>query len=204
MKNWSDRCVWSTLWRRCRDDGASQIVEVAVSLPLLVVFVVGIFDFSGAISLKQKLANAVREGARAAAAGPANDLGAPGSLGIPVSVGDAFQVVDDYLISAKIDDCGMNGVKPRLVRPLTWQSSSVGGCPGFGVTLTIDRGSFANGCTTQQSLGGGPTQYVVNSCVTIQYPHQWEFSRVIGLLVPSSTWAGVSYMTTTATALNEN
>ena len=34
---------------------ASQIVEFALSLPILVFFVVGIFDFSGALSLKQKL-----------------------------------------------------------------------------------------------------------------------------------------------------
>jgi len=36
-------------------------VEFALSLPLLVFFVIGIFDFSSAISLKQKLTNAARE-----------------------------------------------------------------------------------------------------------------------------------------------
>ncbi|MFZ0759119.1 MAG: TadE family protein, partial [Candidatus Sulfotelmatobacter sp.] len=63
------------LWRGTTDDRAAQIVEFALSLPLLVVFVVGIFDFSGALTLKQKLTNAAREGARVAAADPANDLG---------------------------------------------------------------------------------------------------------------------------------
>ena len=53
-----------TLRRLWDDDRASQIVEFALSLPLLVLFVVGIFDFSGAISLKQKLTNAAREAAR--------------------------------------------------------------------------------------------------------------------------------------------
>ena len=57
------------------DDCASQMVEFAVSLPLLIVFVVGIFDFSGAYTLKQKLANAARDSARSAAADPATDLG---------------------------------------------------------------------------------------------------------------------------------
>src|ERR1700736_1084428 len=85
------------------EDGASQIVEFAVSLPLLAVFVVGIFDFSGAFTLKQKLTNAAREGARAAAAGPANDLtNATTPTGVPASVTDAFWVVDNYLNSEQI------------------------------------------------------------------------------------------------------
>src|ERR1700729_484990 len=89
------------------NEQASQIAEFAVSLPLLVVMVVGIFDFSGAFALKQKVANAAREGARAAAADPANDLSGAAS-GVPVSVSDAYQVVDNYLQSEKINDCGFN------------------------------------------------------------------------------------------------
>ena len=49
-------------------------MEFAVALPLQVVFVVGIFDFSGAFTLKQKLTNVARDAARAAAAAPSNDL----------------------------------------------------------------------------------------------------------------------------------
>src|SRR5580704_11066003 len=83
---------------------ASQIVEFALSLPVLVLFAVGIFDFSGAISLKQKLTNAAREGARVAASDPANDLGGT-ALVAPASVADALYVVDNYLVSEKINDC---------------------------------------------------------------------------------------------------
>ena len=78
---------------------------VAISLPVLVLFVVGIFDFSGALTLKQKLTNAAREGARVAAADPASDMYAS----VPVAVSDAFQVVDNYLLSEKINDCGLSG-----------------------------------------------------------------------------------------------
>jgi hypothetical protein len=35
------------------DNRAAQLVEFAVSLPLLMVFVVGIFDFSNAFTLKE-------------------------------------------------------------------------------------------------------------------------------------------------------
>jgi hypothetical protein len=83
--------LWRVIGKWAGDDRASQIVEFAVSLPLLVLFVVGIFDFSSAITLKQKLTNAAREGARVAAADPANDLG--GAVPFPASVGDALQVV---------------------------------------------------------------------------------------------------------------
>src|SRR5260370_12227021 len=83
------------------DDRASQIVEFALSLPLLVVFVVGIFDFTGALSLKQKLTNAAREAARVAAADPANDLNNTATT--PVSVTDPFQLPDNYLISEKVN-----------------------------------------------------------------------------------------------------
>jgi Flp pilus assembly protein TadG len=42
-----------------RSDRGSQIVEFAVALPLLIVFVVGIFDFGEAFNQKQKLSNVV-------------------------------------------------------------------------------------------------------------------------------------------------
>src|SRR5258708_12689021 len=133
-------------WADWRSDRASQIVEFAVSLPLLVFFVVGIFDFSSALSLKQKLTNAAREGARVAAAGPFSDLGSPPATGVPASVSDAFQVVDNYLLSEKINDCGLAGstVPTQTAGPLKWTSPTLMGCPrGTRLTLTI-----ARACTT--------------------------------------------------------
>jgi Flp pilus assembly protein TadG len=176
------------------DNRASQIVEFALSLPLLVFFVVGIFDFSGALSLKQKLTNAAREGARVAAADPASDLGATR----PVSVLDAFWVVDNYLISEKINDCGLNGTAPTGTG-LIWASNTAS-CPALGlstgISLTINRG-----CITQPTINGA-TVNVVSTCVTIQYPYKWQYSSVTGLL--GITFIGPSTITTTATAFNEN
>jgi Flp pilus assembly protein TadG len=182
--------------RTCLDDQATQIAEFALSLPLLVVFVVGIFDFSGALSLKQKLTNAARDGARVAAADPANDLG--NTSGLPLSVVDAFYVVDNYLQSEKINDCGLGSAKPtQSGTTLSWVSTANSGCPGNGLTLTINRG-----CWTSQTIG--TTTDVVNTCIQIQYPYKWRFNSVITLLVPGATYASVSYITTTATAFNEN
>lgn len=185
-------------WPDCRDDRASQIVEFAVSLPLLVFFVVGIFDFSGALSLKQKLTNAAREGARVGAAGPFSDLGNPPAPLPPASVSDAYQTVDNYLLSEKINDCGMAGTVPTQTSgTLKWVSPTLIGCPGgTGLTVTIDRG-----CTTAQTSGQSSIN-VVDTCVTIVYPYSWRFTGVSGLF--GRSFIPPVSITTTAVAFNEN
>jgi hypothetical protein len=45
---------------------------------------------------------------------------------------------------------------------------------------------------------------IIGTCVEIQYAYKWRFNSVITLLVPSATYASISYITTTATAVNEN
>src|SRR5580698_4471943 len=178
----------ASLKRDWTEDCASQIVELAISLPVLVIFVVGIFDFGGALTLKQKLTNAAREGARVAAADPASD--------VAVAVSDAFQVVDNYLLSEKINDCGLSGggTPPTPTQSaLTWTYSSTGSCPGNGVTLTINRGYSSppvNGI------------YLIGTYVTISYAYKWQFNSVGGLL--GGKFTGPSAIVTTAQAFNEN
>ncbi len=84
-------------------------MSFAVALPLLVVLVVGIFDFGGAFNLKQELNNAVREGARFGAAQPSNDI-TPRTNQKPPSVDAIRYVVDSYLKTAHINDCGLNAI----------------------------------------------------------------------------------------------
>ncbi len=185
------------------DERAAQIVEFAVSLPLLVIFVVGIFDFSGAFTLKQKLTNVARDAARAAAADPASDLSVPK----PVSVSDAFQMIDNYLIANQLSDCGI--VQSTSPTALTWTSTGTsGGCPPGGLTIIINRGYYfpitgasqpAPNCTSQAP---GTLTAVVGTCVSIQYAYPWKFGRAASLLgrstplPPSIIAVGV--------ALNEN
>src|SRR5437660_5582782 len=100
---------------------AVQIVEFAVTLPLLMVFLIGITDFGGAFTLKQKLNNAVREGARFGANEPTSDL--DGTQ--PVSVDAIANLVGQYLQSARVNDCGLSNSASRTVAksasaPLTW------------------------------------------------------------------------------------
>ena len=175
------------------DESASQLVEFAVALPLLAVFVVGIFDFSGAFTLKQKLANAAREGSRAAAAGPANDLG----NSVPASVTDALWVIDNYLTSNKINDCGIT-TATHTQSQLSWSyAANANGCPGNGLRIFINRACVAN-----RTVNGTAVD-IVGTCVSIRYSYQWRFNSVITLLVPA-TYPGVTDLTASAGSLNEN
>jgi Flp pilus assembly protein TadG len=195
--------------RFCADESASQIVEFALSLPLLVFFVIGIFDFSSAISLKQKLTNAAREAARVAAADPANDLSGT-SLPVPVSVRDALQVADNYLVSEKLNDCLLTSAPPTPGGDLTWSfNAQDNGCGPPGVTLTVNRGYFfpqsgtssgSASCTSSQPAAGQIA--TVGTCVILQYPYTWQFGGVSGLF--GGHFLGPTVITTTAVALNEN
>jgi TadE-like protein len=194
-----------------RDDRAAQLVEFAVALPLLVLFVVGIFDFSNAFTFKQKLTNAARDGARVAAADPASDLSAP--ITVPASVIDAFQVVHNNLVANNINDCGIPlGTAPTLNSGLTWTYTGTTNCPPGGLTIVINRGYyFAAAAATQpanvncqpQALGGGGTQTaVIGTCVSIQYAYPWRFGKVASLM--GSTMALPTSITVAAVAMNEN
>src|ERR1017187_10014096 len=62
-----------------RDVQGAALLEFAISLPLLVVFIVGIYDFSGAFNQKQKIEQAAQEGAIIAGAQPTSDIASPTS-----------------------------------------------------------------------------------------------------------------------------
>jgi Flp pilus assembly protein TadG len=187
-----------------REDRAAQLVEFAVALPLLVLFVVGIFDFSSAFTLKQKLTNVARDAARAAAADPANDL----QSAAPASVLDAFQDIDNYLVANRINDCGISGSSPGSTGPLTWTYTATTGCPPGGLVIIINRGDYfpsssatlPSGNCTPQNAGAGTA--VISTCVSIQYGYAWRFGRVASLLGATSTLPNA--ITVTAVAMNEN
>lgn len=193
-------------------DAGAQLVEFAVALPLLVLFVVGIFDFSGAYTLKQRLTNLARDSARVAARDPSNDLGGTSSsnaTGIPVSVLDAFQTVDQYMIGTNLSDCG---VKAASTSGLTWfynsPNATSNGCPAPGLVITINRGytfpiTGASPPTVScQSQPVASQTAIVGTCVSIQYAYAWKFGRVANLM--GRTMILPPQISAVAVALNEN
>ncbi len=186
------------LWRRCkfkayaRTEG-SQIAEFAISLPLLAVIVIGITDFGSAFNLKYKLNNAVREGLRFASTQTASDLSNP----TPLSIAAIHDVVDNYLVGERVNDCGLSTTSPTNAG-LVWTYSANTGCPGNGtLTLTINRGD------TFPTTGGNPVT-VETTHIRISYPFQWRFSSVVKVLIPSAQYAGVTQITTEAVMQNLN
>ena len=189
--------------RRWGSAEAAALVEFAVALPLLIVLVVGIFDFGAAFNMKQELNNAVREGARFGAAQPTNDWCF--SCSSPPSVDAIQSLVGSYLQAAKINDCGLSILPPGSGNgwgsPLTFTYSTSGGCAGT-LTLTICRGG--PGCVVQETENFGGVANPVNlltTQVTISYPFQWHFNNVIQLLIPGAK-LGLTNVVTQATAVN--
>jgi Flp pilus assembly protein TadG len=177
------------LGARLRRTEAAALIEFAVALPLLVVLVVGIFDFGGAFNLKQKLNNAAREGARFASTQPTNDL----ALAQPPSVNAVRFLVDSYLQTAQINDCGLSTASWALGAQLTWQFTASGN--GCSMTLTVNRGTLV-----QETVGGVQVTMLCTT-VNITHPYQWHFNSVIQLLVPGANYTFTD-LHSDATAVN--
>jgi hypothetical protein len=185
------------------DPTGSQIVEFAVALPLLMVLVVGIFDFGTAFNVKQKIVNVAREGARVASNQPTNDLWPPGTVGAcaaPTSVCAVRDAVDNALVTNKIKDCGLAAANATAAGNLAW-TFTPGGCAG-PMTLTIERG-----ITYTATLPNPPFQqaYTIEATrVTLNYPYQWTFNRVVQLLVSGANYPATSQLNSVAVMQNLN
>lgn len=198
----------ANLRRSLHEQRGAQIVEFAVALPLMVVFVVGIFDFSGAFTLKQKLTNVARDAARVAAADPATDVPSSATT-LPASVADAYQEIASYFTANQLPLCGVTAASGALAAPATWTFSGSTGCPAPGLTIIINRGyyfpesssSVAPSTSCAAQVVGAQTA-AIGTCVSIQYPYQWRFGNVASLLGSSPVLP--SALSATAVAMNEN
>jgi Flp pilus assembly protein TadG len=129
--------------RFARDEGQA-LVEMALALPILLLLLVGIFEFARAYSIKQTLVNAAREGARQAVLQG-------------VTVDSVTNVINGYLASNNIAPSTAASSPTTITIEPTGLSSAVAGTP---VTITVVTrydfllmgpvvgligGSFANG-----------------------------------------------------------
>ena len=95
--------IFSEYWRSRRSSSrgvteGSAILEFAIALPLLVVFVVGIYDFSAAFNQKQKIEQAAQEGAIIAGGQPTSDI----SVGNPPSLQPVAPAVFTSLVGSGV------------------------------------------------------------------------------------------------------
>jgi len=171
-----------------RSEG-SAILEFAIVLPLLVVFIAGIYDFGGAFNQKQKIEQAAQEGAIVAGAQPTSDLlpvPVAGSTANPDSLVPVVYAVFNSLntngvftasCSAPGTPSGPSGPPPTL----TWQYQ-ITGCsslnPSDNLLITINRGFVVATSTTGLD--------VVGTVVTVSYPYDWRFYSIIQQILPGA------------------
>lgn len=178
-----------------RNERGSAILEFAITLPLLVVFVVGIYDFSGAFNQKQKIDQAAQEGAIVAAVQPMSDIVAgnpdPDSLHPVVTAVFNSLAGSGVLPTGTCTPPGSASVGTNL----TW-TYKISGCsaayPLDKLAITIARGVTATGPIV-----------TVGTTVTVAYPYHWQFDNVIRLLVPGASYASRTTLKESATVHNQ-
>ncbi len=173
---------------------AAQLVEFALVMPLLVVLVVGAIDFGTGWVLKDRMANAARDGARVAVSVP-NDTFNPQCSGTPCSVQSAASAAVNYLANAGLSACGLDppSTSPSNVpAPYGWTYTSPSNCPGTtrNMSIVVER------AVTTTVTVGTTTTTVLMTRVTVNYPFKWMFGSVIKLLAPSSNYASTLTLTT--------
>lgn len=162
----------------------AQLLELALVLPLLLVFVVGIIQFGGAFNLKQKEANAAREGARVMVS---NDLSSTTCTSGYCSVQAAASAMANYMTNASFDSSCIDPTAPSTTGPPTWTYSC------NGITLSI------NNQYLYTPTGGSPE---TGTQVTVTYPFNWFFNDIIKLLVPNARLSIPNSLTETAVMQN--
>jgi Flp pilus assembly protein TadG len=180
-----------------KDERGAALLEFAIVLPLLVVFVVGIYDFSGAFNQKQKIEQAAQEGTIVAGSQPTSDL--QSTSGNPNSLQAVVTAVFNSLVSSGVvpnGTCSPPGATPGPAG-LTWVYT-ISGCNGSNLVITINRGWVCGGATCPS---GEPV--AVGTMVTVTYPYHWQFNRVIQLLIPGANYAATTTMTESATVHNQ-
>jgi hypothetical protein len=181
-----------------KNDQGSALLEFAIVLPLLVVFVVGIYDFSGAFNQKQKIAQAAQEGAIVAGAQPMSDIESananPDSLQ-PVVIAIFNSLAASGVLANAGASCQPPFPAPTPPPPaLTW-TYTIPGCssanPGDNLVITINRGWVHN--------TGGASGTVVK----VTNPYHWQFNSVIQVLISGASYAAITQLTESATVQNQ-
>lgn len=189
---------WQQVLSLCRGCEGAQILELAITLPLVTAMFIATYDFGQAFNLKQKLVSATREGARLGANQSTSDLTSATSGSCPASVCAIRDVIDEYLIHSNIGDCGLPSATVAQPAPPAWVwTFTASGCPGGNLVLTVNRGK-----TYTVTLPTSEIVTVESTQVSLSYPYQWHVNRVMQMLAPGSSYAAVTQISTNAVVQN--
>ena len=149
----------------------SQLLELGLSLPIIITVMVAVADFGQAWNLKQKLANAAREGTRIGASAPAfesTNCAIP-LASSPCSVQAAADAMKQYMVNTGLNASCITPASPSSTDSTT--STYTYACNGL--SLSITRPYLFTATTGAQ---------VMATQVSLTYPYTWNLNRVIGLL----------------------
>jgi Flp pilus assembly protein TadG len=165
----------------------SQLLELALTLPFLLILAIGISDMGGAYNLKHIITNAARDAARITVSNGLQDSSCPDTT--PCSIEGAADAAKQYLVNAgKSAASCIDPKSPTSSGTLTWTYAC------SNVSLTIKRNN---------NVAGGALGSIVQSTqVTLTYPYTWTFGRLIGLLVNGSTITLPATLTTSVVMEN--
>jgi hypothetical protein len=191
----------------------SAILEFAITIPLLVVFVVGIYDFSGAFNQKQKIEQAAQEGAIVAGGQPMTDIN-PASTTVPTAGPDSLQPVVIAIFNSLAGSgvlpnanqggaCAMSPPPSTIQTILTYQYT-IAGCSSYlgdDLVITINRGCVCGSPCAPAACATGPV--TVGTRVTVTFPYHWRFNSVIQVLIPGASYQAITSLTESASVHNQ-
>ncbi len=193
-------CV--NFWTNLRGNEGAEILEFAISLPLLIVVAVGVFDFGSAFTVKQKVGNIAQQGARVASNQPTADLSLNGACGAPASICSVRDVVESNLVASKLNDCGLGAAPVAPSGSLSWTFTANTGCGGT-LTLKIERGYVYTATLPSPPFQAG-NYSIEGTKVTLNYPYRWQFNRVAPLIAPGATYPATTQINSVAIMQNLN
>jgi hypothetical protein len=193
-----------------RGTEASAVLEFSIILPLLVVFVVGIFDFSAAFNQKQKTEQAAQEGAIVAGGQPTSDITIDNPDSLQPVVFAVFKSLADSGVLQLANQGGTCSLSPFPTPQhagLTWTYTFLGcsgsppdtnpGCmgdPSDKLWIVINRGWVPPGATPPVPLG---------TSVTVSYDYHWRFNSAIQLLFPGAGYSAKTCIREVSTVHNQ-
>lgn len=175
-----------------REKGA-QLLEFALILPFLLVFVIGITEFGRGYNIFHNVTNAAREGARLSCIEENNQPTVPPNTirDRVVSYMNGLGLQTSYYTGGAVNN-------PSGTPPTTYV---YGGYPN-GAYLLINQQE--NVPKRDASGNPIPNTYYLGSKVTLTYPYQFSLFRgVVNLLLTTDTYDGTFYVENTAIMENQ-
>ena len=175
-------------WMNDRSQRGVSLIEFALVLPFLMVFVMGIVEFGRGFNIYHNVTNACREGARLAAMRDNKQI----TLTAAIIVRDR---VVNYMTSVGLQTSPYTGTGALDGSTLPAQSATdyIYGSRS-GAYLVIDQGETIPETDASGNVVGGGINYPA-SRVQLRYPYTFPmFSKVIRLLVPSASASGTIYI----------